>query len=366
MPSMSQAPAGGQPEATCEEIILGVDTHKHTHVAAVLSAVGSVLSGAAFPATAVGYQQLLDWARGFGIVGRAGVEATGSYGAALTRYLLGEGVQVLEVNQPDHGMRRRRGKTDQLDAQAAARAVLAGAATATAKTGNGPAEMARMLRLAKTSAVKARTQAINQLKAVLVSTDPGLRASLDGLGPTTLIRRCAELDPVTVDDPTSAAVYTLRVLAGRVVHLSEEISDLHQRLRVVVQAGAPGLLERVGIGPDSAAALLITAGDNPDRLEREGSFAAVCGACPVEASSGMSQRKRLNRGGDRQANAALYRIVFTRLRCDPRSRAYLERRLAQGKTRREVIRCLKRYVAREVYPLLKATPATRHHTPAAA
>ncbi|MFG1820845.1 IS110 family transposase [Kribbella sp. NPDC049174] len=342
-----------------EEVVLGVDTHKDTHVAAVVTVLGGVIDSKAFPTTAAGYRSLLSWARGFGLVRRAGVECTGSYGAGLTRYLVGEGVEVLEVNQPDKATRRRRGKTDTIDAEAAARAVVSGRATATAKTSDGPVEMIRMLKLAKDSAVKARTQAINQLKAVLVSADAGLRDSLAGLTTPILIRRCAELAPSDEDHggtTADVARYTLALLASRIQRLTAEADELKSRLTSVIDAHTPRLLERVGIGPDNAAALLISAGDNAGRLGSEASFAALCGVSPVEASSGKTQRMRLNYGGDRQANAALYRIVLTRLRWHAPTRAYRDRRLTEGKTRREIIRCLKRYVAREVYSLLRPAP----------
>ncbi|TDE18812.1 IS110 family transposase [Nonomuraea mesophila] len=342
-------------------VVLGVDTHKDVHVAAVLTEMGSVLGSSGFPTGSDGYAQLLAWARSFGVLRRAGVECTGSYGAALARVLAAEGVEVFEVSQPDKAARRRRGKSDEVDAEAAARAVLSGRATAIAKSGDGPVEMVRLLRRTKESAVKARTQAINQLRAALVVADPGLRASFDGLGAKALIRRCADLAVGPVADVDSATLYVLRLLATRIQSLSQEIDALEQLMEEVIRRHVPALLDRVGIGPDTAAALLVTAGDNPQRLEKEGSFAALCGASPVEASSGKSQRRRLNRGGDRQANAALYRIVLTRLRWDDRTRAYLQRRTTEGKTRREVIRCLKRYVAREVYALIKA--ATADHAP---
>ncbi|TCO33004.1 transposase [Kribbella steppae] len=368
MTSMPQAVATDQSDTCAEEVVLGVDTHKDTHVAAVVTVLGGVIECKAFPTTTAGYRSLLAWARGLGLVHRAGVECTGSYGAGLTRYLLGEGVEVVEVNQPDKATRRRRGKTDTIDAQAAAQAVISGRATATAKTCDGPAEMTRMLKLAKDSAVKSRTQAINQLKAVLVSADAGLRDSLAGLSTPILIRRCAELAPADRDhcaDTAGVARYTLALLAERIHRLAEEIRELNHRLTTVINAHRPQLLQRVGIGPDNAAALLITAGDNPDRLGSEASFAALCGASPVEASSGNTQRMRLNYGGDRQANAALYRIVLTRLRWHAPTRTYLERRLTEGRTRREIIRCLKRYVAREVYPLLRPAPAVEHAAQAA-
>ncbi|MGW3353730.1 IS110 family transposase [Nonomuraea rubra] len=354
---MTSVPHPAQPDhatAGASPVLLGVDTHKDVHVAALLTAVGVLVGSKTFPATAAGYRSLLRWAQEFGPVVRAGVECTGSYGAALTRHLRQAGVQVVEVNQPDKATRRRRGKTDAVDAEAAARAVLSERATAVPKSGDGHVEAMRVFKLARDSAVKSRTQAINQLKAVLVNVDPALRESLAGLSAKALVHSCADLaepDTSSADPAHSAAVYTLRLLARRIQQLTAEARDLERRIRDAVAAHSPQLLERVGIGPDCAAALLIAAGDNPERLRTEASFAALCGVSPVEASSGKTQRRRLNRGGDRQANAALYRIVLSRLRWDQRTRDYLERRLTEGKTRREVIRCIKRYVAREIYNL---------------
>ncbi|WP_329461187.1 IS110 family transposase [Streptomyces sp. NBC_01431] len=356
-----QAPPPHDTTSHPEDIVLGVDTHKDVHVAAVITSTGAMLDTRSFPTTREGYRQLLSWARAFGILKRAGVECTGSYGAALTRYLQSEGIAVTEVNQPDKALRRRRGKTDAIDAAAAAQAVLSGRATATAKTTDGPVEAVRMFKMAKSSAVKSRSQAINQLKAVLVSADPALRESLAGLSNPKLIRRCSELEDSAGATPAMAARHTLRLLASRIRHLTEEINDLTRRITSAITSYAPKLLDCYGVGPDTAAALLIAAGDNPDRMGGEASFAALCGVSPVEASSGKTQRRRLNRGGDRQANSALYAIVLARLRWESRSREYLERRIAEGKTRREAIRCLKRYVAREIYQLItmhgKATPA---------
>jgi transposase len=341
------------PQATGgEEVIVGVDTHKDFHVAAVITALGALLGSKTFPATSAGYRALLKWARGLGGVQRAGVECTGSYGAALARHLAAAQVDVFEVNQPDKATRRRRGKNDVLDAEAAARAVLAGRATALAKTGDGPVEMLRMFKLAKTSAVKSRTQAINQLKAVLVSADSELRDELRGLSTMMLVRHCAALQAVTPADSASAAAYTLRLLARRTSQLAEEIADLDAQIATVLASHNPQLLGTYGAGPDTAAALLIAAGDNPGRLHSEASFAALCGASPVEASSGKIERHRLNRGGDRQANCALHTIVLSRLRWDQRTRDYLDRRVTEGKTRREAVRCLKRYAAREIYHLI--------------
>ena len=331
------------------EVVLGVDTHKDVHVAAVLTTLGVLLATCTFPTTAVGYRQLLAWARGFGAVHRAGVECAGSYGAALARYLSAETITVIEVNRGDRGERRRRGKTDTLDAETAARAVLSGRATAIAKSGDGQVEMLRMFKLAKASAIKSRSQAINQLKAILVRAEPELRESMTSLRNPALFRRCAELTVSDPHNPMGAAALTLRLLARRILALTDEIDELNICITNAIQSHAPQLLNRYGVGPDTAAALLLAAGDNPERLHSEASFAALCGVNPVEASSGKTQRRRLNRGGDRQANSALYTITIARLRWDKRSQLYIQRRVAEGKTRRDAIRCLKRYICRQIY-----------------
>ncbi|MFE2318813.1 IS110 family transposase [Streptomyces sp. NPDC059441] len=337
-----------------------MDTHGEVHVAAVVCPLGQILGTKSFPATAVGYRRLLAWARKSGTVRRAGVEGTGTFGAGLSRYLLAQQVVVFEVNRPDRSARRLLGKSDPLDAQAAARAVLSGRAQARAKTGDGPVQSARMFKLAKDSAVKARTQAINQLKAVLVVADPALRERLSGLGNRELFRTCARLSPREggagggdEDTVAEATLMTLSMLAQRIEQLTGQIDELNQLLTGLVERHAPQLLAPVGIGPDSAVTLLITMGDNPERMSTEASFAALCGVSPIEYSSGRRSSRRLNHGGDRQANAALHRIVFTRLRFDPRTQAYYERRTQEGKTRREIIRCLKRYAAREVFNLVR-------------
>ncbi|MEU9481735.1 transposase [Streptomyces sp. NPDC048191] len=206
--------------------------------------------------------------------------------------------------------------------------------------------------MTKGSAIRSRSQAINQLKAVLVSADPALRESLTGLSNPKLIRRCSELEAVGGISPAAAARHALRLLARRIQHLTEEINDLTAR----ITARAPRILEHYGVGPDTAAALLIAAGDNPQRMGSEASFARLCGVSPVEASSGRTQRRRLNRDGDRQANSALYTVVLAPLRWDTRTRDYVERRINEGKTRREAIRCLKRYIARVMYQTITREP----------
>jgi transposase len=260
--------------------VLGVDTHGEVHVAAVISPLGKILGTESFPATVAGYRQLLVWTRKRGTVRRAGVEGTGTFGAGLSRYLLAQHVQVIEVNRPDRSARRLLGKSDPLDAQAAARAVLSGRARARAKSGDGPVHSARMYKLAKDSAVKARTQAINQLKAVLVIAEPALRERLSSLGNAELFRTCARLGPHDgggdEDAVAQATHLTLRMLAERIEQLTAQIDELNQRLTRLVERHAPQLLTPVGIGPDSAVTLLITMGDNPERLNSEASFAALC------------------------------------------------------------------------------------------
>ncbi|MFE9690575.1 IS110 family transposase [Micromonospora sp. NPDC005806] len=353
MSSMPNTAPDGQPDPAGEEVILGVDTHKDAHVAAVTTPLGVQVASASFPTTAAGYRDLLAWARGFGDLRRAGVEGTGSFGAGLARYLRNQRLTVIEVNRPDRAARRRHGKTDTIDAMAAALAVLSGRAAATAKTADGPVEMLRMFRLARASAVKSRTQAVNQLKAVIVTAATTLRDTLTGLSNTALIRHCAALPDTAPTDVATATVYTLRRLAQRIQALTAEERELQRQITAVLNSYAPQLLQRHGIGPDSASALLVTAGDNPDRMHSQASFAALCGVNPIEASSGKTRRRRLNRGGDRRANAALYRIALTRSRGDQRTRDYLDRRSSQGLTRREAMRCLKRYIAREIYHLLR-------------
>ena len=282
-----------------------------------------------------------------------GVEGTGSYGAGLARFLSSRGLTVVEVNRPDRSTRYRKGKSDPTDAEMAARGVLAGVANATPKSGEGEIEMIRMLKSAKDSAVKARTQAVNQMKALVVTAPSGLRETLDGLTATAMATRCKSFRPGRLGDPAAAAKYTLRSLACRYLQLDREIRNLQVELERLTRMAAPGLVNIFGVGPDTAAALLISACSNPGRIHSEAAFAALCGVNPIPASSGKTNRHRLNRGGDRQANAALYRVVLVRLSHDLRTREYMHRRTGEGMSKTEVIRCLKRYVAREVFSALR-------------
>ena len=332
----------------------GVDTHRDEHVAAALDGVGGLLGTASFPTTTAGYCALLAWLRTFGEISSIGVEGTGSYGAALARHLSAAGVQVLEVSRPNRQVRRRYGKSDVVDAIAAARAVLSGEATGTPKTHDGPVEALRALKALHRSANKARTQAINQIRAVLVTAPDELRARLRDLPRGELLRTCTAFR-VAADDDSLAGIIrlTLRELAARVAFLDTQIKHAVVRLKRITEQFAPSLVAMYGVGPDTASTLLLTAGDNPDRLRSERSFASLTGSCPVPATSGLiKKRYRLNRGGDRQANAALWRIAMVRLSNDPATRAYVQRRQTEGKTKTEAMRCLKRYIAREVYNAL--------------
>ena len=335
------------------QVIIGVDTHKDQHVAVGLDVRGVRLDEKRVPVATCGYEELERWSCDLGQVHTFGIEGTGSYGAGLARFLTDRSYTVVEVNRPDRSVRYRKGKSDPTDAEMAARAVLAGVAAATPKSGEGEVEMIRMLKSTKNSAVKARTQTVNQMKALVLTAPAGLRETLDGLSTSALVKRCKSFRPGRLGNPTAAAKYALRSLACRYRQLSKEVQDLKAELERLIQATAPALVEAFGVGSDTAAALLIAAGSNPDRLNSEAAFASLCGVSPVPASSGKTNRHRLNRGGDRQANAALYRIVVVRLRYDPRTQAYLRRRTAEGMSKVEVIRCLKRYVAREVYSIIR-------------
>ncbi|MGH4034177.1 IS110 family transposase [Actinomycetota bacterium Odt1-20B] len=335
------------------EIVIGVDTHKDMHVAVVLSMLGQLLDVHSFPTTVAGCRELMVWAHQFGPVARAGVEGAGCYGAGLARILGAAGVGVVEVNRPNRQLRRRRGKTDAVDAEAAARSVLAGWSGAVPKSGDGPVEALRIVKVAKDSAAKARVQAVNQLRAVPVTAPAQVREPLENLSLSRLVTRCTTLPRVPGHTVETATADALGRLARRIQFLEAEIREAGLQLTALVHEASPHLLQINGIGADSAAILLIAAGDNPERLRSEASFAAPCGTSPVEASSGKTSRRRLNRGGNRQANAALFRAVLTRLRWDPAPRKYLQRRTAEGLSKREVIRCLKRYLARTIYKMLQ-------------
>src|SRR3954471_4831076 len=338
--------------STAAAVIGGVDTHADVHVAAACDHIGTVLGTKSFPTTAAGYRQLLGWLRGFGDLSVVGIEGTGSYGVGLTRFLLEAGVELREVLRPNRQVRRRNGKTDVVDAIAAARAVISGEASARPKSHDGAVEALRALKIVHRSANKSRTQALNQMRDLITTAPDELRSELRGLRRRHRIAVCAAFRPGDRDDLLSITKLALRTLARRIADLDEELAMLNTRRRRITNTVAPKLVAAHGVGPDTATGLLLAAGDNPHRLRSERSWAALLASNPIQASSGKTIRHRLNPGGDRHGNSALWRIIVVRMSSDPRTKAYVERRSKEGLSTAEIIRCLKRYVARETYQLL--------------
>jgi transposase len=338
-------------------IIVGVDSHKDTHQAAVLDADnGALLGNRGFAASTRGYRELNAWLATIGKIDRVGMECTGSYAAGLTRYFRQRHVDVLEVTTTHRATTARRGKDDGIDAEMAARKVLSGEAKALAKDTTGIIESIRLLKVARESAIKSRTVALLQIRDVLITAPSEIREHVEavkGLGHR--VNRAGALRPdlERLDEPFHAAKFALRQLSRRVKAFDEEIKDVDTHLARLVAECAPHLLSCLGIGTQHAAQLLITAGQNLDRLRNDGAFARLCGVAPIPISSGKTNRMRLHRGGDRRANSTLHLIAVARLRLDPRTRDYMERRRADGLSKRDVLRCLKRFIAREVFNALK-------------
>lgn len=337
-----------------QPVVVGVDTHLDFHVAAVISPLGALLGTETFPATAAGYNALISWTRSHGPAIIAGIEGPSSYGAGLSAALRGTGIEVHEVDRPDRASRRRRGKTDAFDAEAAARRVLSGL-THPAKINDGVIESLRMLKVQHTSATKQRTATINQMHQIRVTCPETLRATLTGLTKKTLPAHCTRfrINTTQLSDPVQAAKRTLRGLARRVMALDAEIADLEADITALVTPLAPRTLAAHGTGPLTVAQLLITVGSNPDRFHSEAGFAALCGTNPIPASSGKTDRHRLNRGGDRHANSALHMICLSRLAHHPPTRAYIAARTTDNKSTPHLRRKLKRYIARELFTLLR-------------
>ncbi|TCK94539.1 IS110 family transposase [Paraburkholderia sp. BL9I2N2] len=335
-------------------VVGGVDTHKDLHVAAVVDEHDRVLGSECFPTTRHGYKQMMIWMRSFGELARVGIECTGTYGAGLLRYLQ-QGVTVLEVTTPDKSDRRKRGKDDTLDAQNAAHAAFAGVRTVTPKTRDGMIESLRVLKVCRKTAIAARRVALQLIHNTIVCAPDELREPLRAMTRMQLIRTLAAWRPDLSDFRNLASAYgiTLKSLGRRYLELHDEIADLDVMIAALVDELAQDLVSRNSIGYESASQLLLTAGDNSSRLKSEASFAALCGVSPVPASSGKVTRHRLNRGGDRAANSALHIIAIGRLRTDARTRAYVDKRVSEGHSKLEAIRCLKRYIAREVYYVIR-------------
>ena len=330
----------------------GVDTHKEFHVAAAVDDIGRILGTETFPATASGYRRLERWLERHGTIAKVGVEGTGCYGLGLARALAARGIKVVEVNRPNRQMRRRRGKSDTVDAEAAARAVLNGEATSVPKAADGIVEAIRALRVVFCSTRNARTRIANQIRDLLVTAPDQLREALEPLDTDERVARAARFRCGDSSDPAEATKVALRTLARQHQMLTTDLDALRSRLDELTAQANPALRHALGIGPDVASILLVAAGDNPERLTTDAGFAARCGASPVEASSGKHVSHRLNKGGNRDANHALWRIVMVRMTCHQPTKDYVARRRSEGKTQRHIIRCLKRYVAREVHQLL--------------
>jgi transposase len=354
-------------EDATRRVIGGIDTHKDVHVAAVLDEHGRLLDTASFSTTPLGYRDCYRWLTAFGEVLAVGVEGTGSWGAGLSRFFQARELNVVEVNRPNRQTRRRKGKDDTVDAEMAARAVLSGDATITPKAGDGPVEALRQLRLARRGAIKARTAAANQLHALTDTAPDELRAKLRKLTTIQRARLSARLRPGDLLTPAGAAKRALRSVAQRYLMLHDEIHELDRAIRELLDTIAAPVLERFGFGYETTGTLLCAAGDNPERIHTEAGFAALCGSNPVRVASGKTKRHRLNRAGDRQANAALWTIVMTRLAAKhPPTITYIERRTSEGLSKREAIRCLKRYVAREIYNDIRTVVLADNHTQIAA
>jgi transposase len=336
--------------AALARVTIGVDTHKDTHVAHAVDQLGRPLGTHTMATNVTGYRGFVDWARRLGELDTVGIEGVGHFGAGLARHLRAEGIRVREVGRPNRQRRARHGKTDSEDAAGAAAIVLAGEDLGEPKSADGATEMLRILRLTRISAVRARAKAFVTLKAVIVTAPDELRAHLSGLYKQHLLAACVDLaTPETACTPSDAVVMALKSLAQRCLHLDAETKALDTQIRALSAHACPTLRQVYGVGPDTAATLLVALGDNPHRIATESAFAKLCGVSPVEASSGKTVRHRLNRGGNRDANRALHVICVVRLRRHQPTRDYLARRTVEGKTKAEIMRCLKRYIAREVY-----------------
>jgi transposase len=331
-------------------VAIGVDTHRDEHVAVALDEVGRDLGSLTIRADANGYARLWQWASDLGVP-RFAVEGTGSYGAGLTAFVVAAGGVVFECERPRR-RDRRQGKSDLIDAKAAAKRLLTGEPLGRPR-GGGVRDDLRVLLLERRGAVRARTAALNQLQAVIVTAPDAVQARFRGLDGKQAAKQAARLRSRT--DETAVVVFVLRRIALRIRQLSDEIDELDQQLHTITNELVPELLEECGVGPVCAAQLIVSSGD-PSRMRSEASFAALAGTSPVQASSGQTQRHRLNRGGDRQLNRTFHIVALNRVRRHPQTAAYYQRLLSEGKTPREARRCVKRQLARYFYQRLKTSP----------
>jgi transposase len=341
---------------TTLNVVGGVDTHKDVHVAAVIDDVGRLLGTQSFETSRQGCKSLLRWMRCFGHLQKVGIEGTGSFGSSLNDVMIADGISTVEVNRPNRQERRRLGKTDAIDAELAARAALSGQASAIPKDRSDIVGSLRALRIAYMSLRDSRTRIINQMEGIIVSAPEPLRGRLLHASALERSRICSRFRTTAGSNPLEGVKEALKCLGRHFLMLSDELKRLRSQLDALTVEANPALVSAVGVGPDVASILLVAVGDNPQRLRSEAAFASLCGVAPVSASSGRTSRHRLNAGGNRQANNALWRVVLVRLSFEPRTQSYMERRRAEGKSKREVIRCLKRFVARELFALLTNPP----------
>lgn len=346
------------------DFVIGVDTHRDTHSAAAVDPTGGVVAQTTLVADAFGYRRLLAFAREHAPTRRVwAIEGTGSFGAGLTSYLLEQGEWVVEIDRPARPARRNGAKTDGLDAVRAAREALAREHLAAPRR-RGDREAMRVLVATRHGAVVARTKAICQLKALIVGAPEALRDQLRRHPTDTQLVRCARLRTGPAQSVEHrATVRALRATARRALFLEAEAADLESQLEELVVAACPALLELPGVGVVTAGQVIVS-WSHAGRLRSEAAFAMLGGAAPIEASSGKVTRHRLNRGGDRQLNRALHTIVLSRLQHHPETKAYAARRTAQGKSPREIKRCLKRAVARQLFRALETDARNRASTAA--
>jgi transposase len=337
------------------DVVVGVDTHKDTHTAAAVGATGAVLEHLTVPADPAGYRQLIGFGRRHYATLWA-IEGTGSFGAGLTTALLDCCERVVEVDRPQRPARRGGVKSDDIDAVRAARQALAGVGLSERRRGDR--EAIRVLLATRAQAVTFRTRAISALHALVTSAPDGLRERLRTLPLGELLQTCAGLrDSPRRSVEESATVLAVRSTARRALACEREAAELEVQLDRLVRRLAPELLGQLGIGP-VVAGQVITSWSHHGRVRSEAAFAKLGGAAPIEASSGTITRHRLNRSGDRQLNRALHTIVLVRMRQDRATKDYVQRRLAQGKTIRDIKRCLKRYIARQLFRQLEALSST--------
>ena len=337
------------------QVVIGVDTRKEIHAAAAVDWQGALVDERCFATARQGCRQLESWARSLGDVLRVGVECPGSYGSGLARHLAKSGFTVLEAASPDRAVRRERGKDGFVDAGMAAEAALSGVRTVTPKSRDGTVEALRMLQKTRSTAVAARRAALQTMRARIVSAPEELRGRPRGMARMRLIRRLSATrpDPTDLKSPVGAARISLKRLAKRYVDLDDEVSELDEMIEAVLADAAPLLVKCSCVGPQSAAQPMVAVGDDPERLRSEAAFAMLCGVAPIPVSSGMTCRHGLSRGGDRQASSAIHIMAIGRLGTDERAKGYVARKMAEGHTKMGAIRCLKRYIAREMYYAIK-------------